>query len=408
MAGFKMLKNYIMCTFCASVLLIASSFNSLLYLQWNDEEELYGQYPYQSSKDFNGTYAPSFIEKYIIDNSERLGYASLNDPPGCTIWKDPSATNDNIHAKLTSYSNNLDKYIAAVKNFTPLAIDILDHIKKSNGDGAAHDVCDRLKLLPSDNVDSGGGRSGSGGLSAIFPSHQLSLTKSGFIEPLLPPMRHHKLCWDFFKHIMSLDYLIHDFEAMCHNIKATSRRVLIDMGASLVFHDDSKKKKKRKKYREPPIVTLMNLYEKFGFQFDHIYAFEVDTMNSRQVYEDLLPEKYFASYHWINAGVTNVKGHKMNPLHSILTKFDEDDFIVIKLDIDTPSIELPLAHQLVEGGPDGIYHRMVDQFYFEHHVHLGELAESWERDKTMEGTVKDSLEMFHSLRERGIPAHFWP
>lgn len=96
----------------------------------------------------------------------------------------------------------------------------------------------------------------------------------------------------------------------------------------------------------------------------------------------------------------------MNPLNSILRDFDEDDFIVIKLDIDTSSIEVPLAKQLLEGGENGTYHRLIDQFYFENHVHLGELAGNW--GGSMEGTVKDSLDLFYGLREKGIPAHFWP
>ena len=96
----------------------------------------------------------------------------------------------------------------------------------------------------------------------------------------------------------------------------------------------------------------------------------------------------------------------MNPLNSILEQFDEDDFIVLKLDIDTSSIEVPLAHQLLLGGENGTYHRLVDQFYFEHHVHLGELAPYW--GGSMNGTIKDSLDLFAGLRSKGIPAHFWP
>ena len=104
--------------------------------------------------------------------------------------------------------------------------------------------------------------------------------------------------------------------------------------------------------------------------------------------------------------MTHEEGHKLNPLHSILSTFDEDDFIVVKLDIDTAWIEVPLAHQLLKGGKDGLYHKLIDQFYFEHHVHLGEMKKKWKQ--TMEGSIKDSLDLFHGLREKGIPAHFWP
>ena len=104
-------------------------------------------------------------------------------------------------------------------------------------------------------------------------------------------------------------------------------------------------------------------------------------------------------------GVNHTEGHRMNPLHSILSKFHEDDFIVVKLDIDTGWIEVPLARQLLED-KNNVYHKLIDQFYFEHHVHLGELARSWK--KSMDGTIQQSLELFYGLRQKGIPAHFWP
>jgi hypothetical protein len=105
-------------------------------------------------------------------------------------------------------------------------------------------------------------------------------------------------------------------------------------------------------------------------------------------------------------GVKPEEGNKMNPINSILESFDEDDFIVFKLDIDTATVEYPLALQILNGGVDGIYHRLIDQFYFEHHVHLQEIAPTWGR--SMNGTIKDSLDLFYGLRSKGVPAHFWP
>ena len=113
----------------------------------------------------------------------------------------------------------------------------------------------------------------------------------------------------------------------------------------------------------------------------------------------------YATMYIIVSGVTAEEGAKLNPLHSILKTFSEDDLIVVKLDIDTSFIEVPLARQLLED-KDGIYSKLVDQFYFEEHVHLAELAPSWK--DTMQGTVKESLELFYGLRAKGIPAHFWP
>ena len=99
--------------------------------------------------------------------------------------------------------------------------------------------------------------------------------------------------------------------------------------------------------------------------------------------------------------MSSEKEDKLNPLHSILKKFNEDDFIVIKLDIDTSHIEEPLALQLLE---DESLHPLVDQFYFEHHVLLKEIP-GWGRN--IRSTIKDSMELFHGLRQKEIASHFW-
>ena len=53
--------------------------------------------------------------------------------------------------------------------------------------------------------------------------------------------------------------------------------------------------------------------------------------------------------------MTKEEGHKLNPLHSILKQLNEDDFVVLKLDIDTPNVEIPLVKQLLED-KEGIDH----------------------------------------------------
>ena len=94
----------------------------------------------------------------------------------------------------------------------------------------------------------------------------------------------------------------------------------------------------------------------------------------------------------------------MNPLKSILKTFQKDDFVVLKLDIDSPEIELNLARQLLED-KEGVYHKLIDQFYFEHHIPMAEMIRYW--GKNVNGTMQESFELFHGLRKRGIPSHFW-
>ncbi len=76
---------------------------------------------------------------------------------------------------------------------------------------------------------------------------------------------------------------------------------------------------------------------------DHNYAFKITPADLKAVFTDLLPETYLPSYNWINVGiVVPDEGAKLNPLHSILKTFNEDDLIV-----DTSWVELLLAQQLL-------------------------------------------------------------
>jgi len=96
--------------------------------------------------------------------------------------------------------------------------------------------------------------------------------------------------------------------------------------------------------------------------------------------------------------VTSEDGNKLNPFHSILKKNDEDDLIIVKLDIETYFIEVSLAHQFLED-KDGIYSKLMDQFYFEHHVHLGDLARYW--GQFMNGIVKESFKIVPKFEKEG-------
>ena len=220
-------------------------------------------------------YIPSSTEKFILENAADLGFSETN-AKGCSIWNDPKATSPEIYAGLTSYAVDLDRYNQAVNDFAPIP-DLLKSIQQTG----SHEVCaDASRPHPD-------------GIQALFPSDQLSISKSGFVEPLYPPMRSEKICGNISKHLMDMTYLVHDFEAMCRKLKPWSKRILIDMGASLEFHKDSGHGSTQ------PIVTLVDQYEKFGFAFDHIYGFEITFIEPEKVYETL-PEKFMPMYHWIN------------------------------------------------------------------------------------------------------------
>ena len=201
---------------------------------WNNANNVMGQTPSSSSFE----YIPSSSEDFIIENADALGYSSRNNPSGCDIWY-PNSTHSELYDALSSYAKDLSEYNKAVTNFEPIP-DVFPSIKKGD-----YSVCESTKL----HAD---------GVSGLFPSNELSFTKSGYVEPLTPPMRSHVFCTDSSKRArMSLDYLVHDYYTMCRNLKPTSTRVLIDMGASLSFHGEG----------GGPMLTLLSEYEKFGFHF---------------------------------------------------------------------------------------------------------------------------------------------
>ena len=85
-------------------------------------------------------------------------------------------------------------------------------------------------------------------------------------------------------------------------------------------------------------VYIHQLYGKFGFKFDHIYAYEVTVKEPANVFERV-PKELMASFHWINVGVSTDIGDKMNPFTTLLENFNRDNFVVVKLDINTPELE---------------------------------------------------------------------
>lgn len=321
------------------------------------------------------SYTPSSTEEYAAKNAASLGYnaTSLETlKPTCTFWTDPNLP---FQETLMQYREELANYTRKVDAFEPIA-DLRQSLWEN------HDVCETLRLDP-------------GGLNAMFPSQQLSSGSSfGGIEPILPPMRHPNFCvypQQRGKYLMDMSYMVHDFEAMCRRLKPTSKMILVDMGASLEFHAAGTQ----------PAMYILNLYQKFGFHFDHIYAFEIKTIPPKDVFAKV-PEKLRAAYHWINIGVDSDPQSPNNPLKMILDNYNDDDFVVIKLDIDTASIEVPLALQLLEHER---YSTLIDQFYFEHHVFLSELAPDW--GPSMKGSLMESMKLFSTLREKGIAAHSW-
>ncbi|CAJ1961115.1 unnamed protein product [Cylindrotheca closterium] len=298
----------------------------------------------------------------------------------CDLFLNPNRTD--FYQPYHDVVESLDQYAEAVKGFHTSVHDLRE-VPPEEQEALCGSMND---LLWKQDGDDGG--------DTIFQTNALSLTRGGYVEQLLPPLRHPKFCEDPFSldHLLEIDYLVHDFGAICRHLTKhpKARTVFFDLGASLEFHGGV----------DNPALTLLELYQQFGVTFDHYYAFEYTPLPPAQVFEKI-PEFLLDSYHWFNIPVDAEPSKKNNPWTSLLSRFHEDDFVVIKLDIDTPQVEIPLIHQLLQEK----YSTVVDQLYFEHHVRMKHLYRQWQR--TAWGTLQDSLDLFTRLRKTGIAAHSW-
>jgi len=96
--------------------------------------------------------------------------------PTCHLWTEPTSTP--YYSEMQDMLHQLEEYYRRIEAFNLNAMDVRLHFNDANGD-----ICDKLELDKH-------------GLTALFPNEKLSYTRSGWVEPLLPPMRHPKWCID--------------------------------------------------------------------------------------------------------------------------------------------------------------------------------------------------------------------
>jgi hypothetical protein len=167
------------------------------------------------------------------------------------------------------------------------------------------------------------------------------------------------------------------------------RAILIDMGGS--------------KWSDAHgLRWLVEAYAAVGVEFEHIYVWEAQPMTPR--YWDGMPVAVRRRVHFYNLPASAIPGDANNPWETVRLASGPDDLVVVKLDIDTPTVETPLVQQLLD---DPALLRLVDDFYFEHHVVMPEMQRLGWGD-LVACTLADSYELFRRLRLAGVRAHSWP
>jgi len=190
-----------------------------------------------------------------------------------------------------------------------------------------------------------------------------------------------------------------------HNLTEPPRTFFFDLGASTYDAGGG----------GPSLRWFIDTYRQSGLQFQRVFAWEAAEVKPAQIFEGM-PNDLMTSISYFNIPVEDTKGGKNNPWRYVRDLARPEDFVVVKIDIDTPKIEIELMRQLlldddimdsVEDEDNGVkLSELIDELYFEHHVWGSGLSPIW-ADYGMDGDMVGSYAMFSQLRNLGIRAHSW-
>jgi hypothetical protein len=143
-------------------------------------------------------------------------------------------------------------------------------------------------------------------------------------------------------------------------------------------------------------------YEYFrskSLYLDHIIAFEASQYSPLSYWRQI-PDDIIGKLTFINTGVETTG--KFNPWNILKSIAKPEDYVIIKLDIDTPKLENELINQVAN---DTSISSLIDEMFFEMHVTVTEMKDCC---GSPPGELKDSYKLFRKLRDLGIRMHSWP
>lgn len=115
-------------------------------------------------------------------------------------------------------------------------------------------------------------------------------------------------------------------------------------------------------------------YHTRGQPFDQYIAVELAPLDPTEAYSQIPPD-LVGVYNLINTGLSMEQGDKLNVITMLKRIAKPNDFFVLKIDIDTPSLEMPIVQSLLDDNPaEGGASALVDELMFEHRTLLESLS----------------------------------
>jgi hypothetical protein len=211
------------------------------------------------------------------------------------------------------------------------------------------------------------------------------------IEPIMGLLRHpNAICTSSSDpEVVRKDWIIlpHASNLPIH----TGRALLYDVGASLFVKGSGGASQE----------WFVNEFAARGIPFDHIYAWEAEKYEAPDIFKDV-PKEILHKLSYYNVPVEEAADALHNPIRVIKASAKAEDYVVLKLDIDTPWLELSIMRQLLD---DDDARSLVDELFFEHHTGGTPMLFFW--GAKFLGDVTDSYSLFTELRMKGIRAHSW-
>ena len=160
----------------------------------------------------------------------------------------------------------------------------------------------------------------------------------------------------------------------------------------------------------PSMPLLYRLYQDRCLEPDAIYGWELDKNITNAQWWGSAPASVRSKTRFFEVPVMEGEldealAGKPNPasfLQMLAFACKLEDFVVVKLDIDTPAIEQTIIAVLTQR-PD--LAALIDELFFEYHFYFDGLNFGWK--KNVQGDVDTAIGTMYRLRSLGIRAHFW-
>ena len=205
-------------------------------------------------------------------------------------------------------------------------------------------------------------------------------------------------------HLFDITYLV--LKNACAERRSVGRRNLFfDLGSSAYDSKPVNLKEGSGKFSSIPLFHA--LYARNCIVFHSIFAWEYTQYYPRSYWSNV-PADIKAILHFFNEPVADIGPREhhaekitMNALQVLEDAAMPEDFVAMKVDIDTADVEVPLVWEIVRSPKLA---SLVDEILFEYHF---DVSPNFGWGRGINHTVDDALRLMSALRAVGIRSHFW-